>query len=736
MNEFEKNYVSNEATFGDVEENEYDSAYLEEVYKKSKSAYSRFYNESKTNVLIYGSDHYAKASDNLKRTVERAFKTTLSEEERKKLTLNFVQVVIDRKVNKVVSMAPGCMATPYKSDDIHQVKDAKLSDSTLRSIKQANGWNEISSNAVYDYFIIGEVWANSYFDFDKGDIIGYDMKDLSGLPPEERYEMTPDGQFVEKQIEDPNKPIFSGEVCIELLNGYDVFIEEGVDRIQDSAFVGLEKLVHKNTLKYMIMSDPRIKDKKKFINLLKGADDNDEFSIFDRKKGISGDNKDLVLLKYFYFRVSPRFPNGKIFIKLKNEIIWSLDLQKDINGKPIFPISVRRCKRLPGNPRGFSPIRAGRSPQNEINRCVSKIAEHQVTLGDDKIVTAFSEGLSEGEKLLGIRHIKAGKGFETFKHIPGRTGEQYLPFLEFNVKHLFAVMEEDYTDVNEGGQSDIKATLYKNLRQKMKYVLHAKDIEEFFIEISHKALELAKSYYPDKKIIQSAGTCEAINIQEFKALGPMDYNIKIEPVSDDLESMFAKYLTLTEHLQYAAKELGPDKIGYVLKEFPFIDGDAIYGKTLIDSKEADNIILALDRGEMPPVSMYDNNEEIVKQLVIRRRKGDWKLKVEQDPEIEQRYQFQYEARQQILNDQLEKMREINAGGIPSDGPLVDVGYYVNEPKADGTGVKSVRAKIPVNAIKWTVEQLAKKNAYIEVIESMENNQVSIDAAGQQQIPII
>lgn len=724
MSEFNRNYINNtDEKDADLEHQEIDSKYLEEVYRRSKSAYSRFYNEAKTNVMIYGSDHYAKLSDNIRKTVERAYRTVLSEEERKKLTLNLIQIIIDRKVNKVISMAPGCMASPYKSDDIHQVKDAKLSDSVLRSIKQANDWTSLSVNSVYDYFIIGEVWANTYYDFDKGDRYGFEKVQQEVQDP-----MT--GEIIMQEVEDPTKPMFTGEVVTELINGYDVFIEEGVDKINDSAWVGVEKLVHKNTVKYMLQNDPdkTPEEKKKLIEMLKASTGEEDYSLFDRKKGLSVSNKNLVLMKYFYFKPSPVFVNGKIFIKVKNEIFWNIELQKDINGKPIFPISSRICKRMPGIARGISPIRAGRSPQNELNRCYSKIAEHQVTLGDDKIVTAFAEGLSEGEKLQGIRHIQVGKGFDTFKHIPGRTGEQYIPFLEFNAKYLFMTMEEDPEDNENAGQADIKATLYKSMAKKMKYVLNAKDIEEFFIDISKKQLELAKSYYPDEKIIQAVGTCESVNIKEFKNLGPLAYNVKIEAASDDLETLFAKYLQLTESIQYASKEIGPERIGYILKEFPFIDGDAIFGKLVLDDKEADNIVLALDRGEYPPISAHDNNQEIVKALVRRRRRGDWKMIKDKDTGIplpvpmvgtatvEFNYQMQYEARQQIIEDQFEQERAIKAGMIPMDGPLVPVGYWVNEPKATG-GVKSVQAKVPVNLIKWAVEQAAKQGAYIEKTES-------------------
>jgi len=736
MSEYGKNFVSDEEKFEDVNDNKYTSDELEEMIKNGKDAHARFFNESRTNVLIYGSDHYSKMSDNLKRSIEKKFRSSLDEAERKKLTLNFIQSIMDKKINKIVGLAPGCIVTPYKSDDVHQCKEAKISDSVLKAIKKANNWNEISPLFVSDHQIIGEVWSYTYFDFDKGDIIGYEKKDLSGLPDEERFEMDEMGQFVfdesdqpvEREEDDPEKPIFSGEVCIESIDGFNVCFEEGVRNFHESAWGSFDKPVHKNTLKYMIQEDEEfsVEKKEKLINLLKSSDSN-EFLLFDRNNGSISDNKDMINVRYMFFRPSPKFPRGKIFVKLKEEIIWSLDLQKDINEKPIFPLNMKRCKRTPGGARGYSPIRAGRSSQNEINRCVSKIAEHQVTLGDDKIVTAYSEGLAEGEKLLGIRHIKAGKGFETFKHIPGRTGEQYLPFLLFNVKHLHLVMEEVYEGEDKGGESDIKATLYKSIRQKTRYVLDAKNIEDFFIEISQTALELAKSYYPDEKVVQEAGACEAVNIQEFKALGPMDYNIALEPASDDVDSLFGKHLVLSETLQYASKQLGPENIGHILKESPWVDGDKLFGQLVVDEKESENIVLALDRGEFPEISEYDNNKEIIKQLIRRRKKGDWKMVQEKDPKIKERYQMQYEYRQEIINKQMEQEKAINAGQIPMTGPLVSIDYYVNEPKANGKGLKSVKEKLPVDAIKWTAERLKAQNMTIESIENMESDQATIDA---------
>jgi hypothetical protein len=267
------------------------------------------------------------------------------------------------------------------------------------------------------------------------------------------------------------------------------------------------------------------------------------------------------------------------------------------------------------------------------------------------------------------------------------------------------------------------------MKHRKKYLLHAKQIEEMFCSICHKALELAKSYMPESVVVQQVGSMEAINVAEFKQLGPMDYNIKVEPMNDDLDDTFARYLVTRDSLQYSGKDVSPAQKARIMSQFPWVNTDEMYGHELIDDKESENILLALDRGEFPPISEFDENKEVIKSIVRRRRKADWHL-VKNEPSkipnpqtgqplsIEETYQLQYQHRVKIMNAEMDKVRNANAGLIPMGGPLVDVGVYTNEPKKDGSGVKTVRMKLPQDMINWVVKRASEQGVAVQQTEDM------------------
>jgi len=97
----------------------------------------------------------------------------------------------------------------------------------------------------------------------------------------------------------------------------------------------------------------------------------------------------------------------------------------------------------------------------------SKMAEHQVTLGDDKIVTQNGSKISAGKSLPGVRQINVTGAMPTI--MPGRDGSQYLATVESNIKEMYEVADLQELLQQEKGQQDPIISLFKAAKTKRRF---------------------------------------------------------------------------------------------------------------------------------------------------------------------------------------------------------------------------------------------------------------------------
>jgi hypothetical protein len=216
---------------------------------------------------------------------------------------------------------------------------------------------------------------------------------------------------------------------------------------------------------------------------------------------------------------------------------------------------------------------------------------------------------------------------------------------------------------------------------------------------------------------------------EFKAIDDLGYQIRIEPRSDDIESLMGKQLSLNHVLQYASAQLTPEMIGQVLKNMPYINKEQITTDFTIDYDNAENVILALDRGEQVQPELSDNNEYMLKRLNHRKKQASYKFLPDQ---IKQMYEQNMQLRSQIIAQQQAEVQAAAAGYIPTGGYLVGVDFYVNFDPANPQ--KTRRARIPFEALDWLMKRLNQQGMSQENIQQMDlSMQAQIASQGQQQM---
>jgi len=685
---------------------------LEKIYRDSVQNTQSHYDEQKHNVMLYAGNHYAKINSKLYSRLRDT--KNIPENVKIRLTKNHLNRIMKKYINSTLSYAPGVTILPKDSTNVHDIKQAKLSRSVFDDYKYKSRYTEKVRRCVEGFFIPGECHVKILWDASGGELVGYEA-----LVDEEGNQLADEtGQ----PAIDESKPVMSGAILTEVTSGFDVFIDKGARTIEESVFVGVKKMVQTSELKLMVNNDPTFTAEEKIDRIAYiDAASKETYSVFNPLDTTVNYPDDQTLTKEYYYRPSIEYPLGYFYITTSAGILWEGELQTDEKGKPVFPIKSALCDEFEGSPRGYSPMKQGRPVQAEINRASSKIAETQITLGDDKIITLQGTGLTEGEKLNGIRQIKVSNAIN-YQVVEGRSGEQYLGYVTNQIKELYTIMGiQDESEETQHAQ-DITLKLYMSMKDKKKFTFYSDKIERFLVDWADAVVRLYKANLRDDALVKAVGSNEAINVEEFKNVNDMCYDIKVVPLNDDTESVMAKHLTLTQVMQYG--KLDERTTGMLIKELPFVDGDRIAAHLSLAHTEAENIILQLDRGEMPMSSSFDNNEVIVQELVRRMRQPDFKYVVSKNPEIEQNYQRQYEDRVGVLNQKAEELKNANMGIIPTGGPQIKVDAYIPDPK---NPAKSIRATVDQTSFEWFIKRLGDQGSQMEVLN---------DAGTQTKIDIL
>jgi hypothetical protein len=209
------------------------------------------------------------------------------------------------------------------------------------------------------------------------------------------------------------------------------------------------------------------------------------------------------------------------------------------------------------------------------------------------------------------------------------------------------------------------------------------------------------------------GIKEAVNIPEFRDMSPHCYKIKITSQTEDVETKLGKQLVLNQALQYVGNKLDKEDIGKLMKLMPYANFDGSFNDMTIDYEAATNDILALDRGEVPPINNYDNHIYMIKRLTARMRQADFQFL---DPEIQFNYSQRLKAHETIEAEQARAIQLAQAGFVPTGGYLVACDFYIQTDPENPE--KSRRARIPSDALEWLMEKLEAQGMSLEKLENV------------------
>ncbi len=636
----------------------------------------KIYSEQRSHILLVNGDHYSKANwkwlDNVRQN------TTIDNDQKIRLTRNHMNRIHKTYVNKILSMAPDTHIDPQNEKELKDQKAAELAGMVWKNIKYRGKFKDRVHKFASSYCSIGEVFVEAQWDWDKGD-----FKRTEPILNEA-------GEQVGEQS------LRSGELLWKEIFGFNVWRAKSAMSLDDSPFIGVDEMVATKDLEKYAKDD----QKKNFIQ----PNGKSTYLVFD-DSGYK-ESKDQVLVSKVYYRPCMEYPQGYFVMFTTGGVLEEAELPAGL-----FPIKYCLFDEVPTHPRGRSAFKQLKPYQVEINRVGSKMAEHQITLGDDKLVMSNGGKMQAGGQLNGVRGITVTGQAPML--IPGRTGEQYLGYADSIIKELYdvAMIAEELDVQGAAGQVDPYALLLTSSRWKTRFAINVEKFERFLVELSELSLDLYRHFVEEDTIIRDVGSGNRVNLVEFKNQDKMNYAINISPGSEDIETRVGKKLALDRYIQYAGANMQKEDLGKFLRLDPYLNKEQMFQDYTMDYDNAVNDILQMDRGETPVMNPYKYTDAsyAVKKFSQRMGQGDFQFL---PPQAQQAYQYVLNEYQAFLQQKVVNESALNAQFIPSGGAMVRADLWIQDPtKPD----KQMRASFPYEALAWLKDRLDKQGMTQEAL---------------------
>jgi len=401
---------------------------LNRLYQDGESCDQDIFAEMRSSVLLVSGEHFQKKTSRFWNRVRDS--KELSQDQKLRLTQNHLHKISNIYVNNIISQSPGVTPVPNNPKELQDQKAAELNRAVWEYAKDKLGLRIKLLSEAKDFFDLGEVACKLYWNPHAGRFLGYEQEvDEMGQPMVDET-----GQPVST-----GKAVFSGDLVDERIFGFNLIRAAEAKSMDESPWLCIRKMVSINELKALVGHD---EEKEKMIK----SSQDETFIIFDGTKQSSYQkSENQTMLKEYYFKPCYDYPDGYYYFTVSGGILFEGPLPYGI-----FPIVYQGCDEIPTTARHRSPLKQARPYQIEINRAFSKMAEHQVSLGDDKVILQNGSKVTSGPHLPGIRTMYVTGMAPTI--LEGRAGNQYLEYGLSRIKELYDVMgvAEDYEQKDQG----------------------------------------------------------------------------------------------------------------------------------------------------------------------------------------------------------------------------------------------------------------------------------------------
>jgi len=533
-------------------------------------------------------------------------------------------------------------------------------------VKATNDWEDRQEKNAHDFTTIGEVFGIVRFDYS----LGAETEDEQGAVSR------------------------LGEFVIDRVFGFDMRRDPNARDSKETRYWIKDTMVDIEDFKILVKDlNPDI-DPETFTASSKGT-----FKIFDSNSGEYRTAKDQTLIMELFYKPSIRYPKGWYALYTDELVVFQGELPFGI-----YPVVTEGFDELTTSPRSTSIVRVCRPYQVEINRSSSKMAEHQITLGDDKVFIQKGTKISNGGYMHGVRAFQIS-GQQPIVQA-GRSGAQYLEYQLSQIREMYEAANLEHIMQDKESVGDPYQLLFRTMKEKKRFVKYVGKFGRFEKRIFETVLKMSKKYLTPQHIIKINGRSEAVNIPEFVESKDNGFEIKIKPQSGDIETKFGKILGITQTLQYTGGQLNPEQIGSLIRQLPFGNDEQLFSTMTISTDNAMNTILALDRGSVPNVNVNEDHQFMITALNHRMKKSDFRFLAE---DIKNNYMQVMAQHEQLARQEAQQKLMIENGMIPTGGFLTTVNASAFNPQTN----RVERIKVPSNAIQWLVDKLTAQGNVIQ-----------------------
>lgn len=687
---------------------------LNEIFNESEACDKDLRSEQRTNIQLVAGDHYNRQGSRYWNRIRES--KQIAPEIRLRITKNHMGKITKIYRNAIQAHSPGVGISPKNESEIQDQKAAEQHHAVWQDVKTRHKINKKIRIWIKDFVEIGEVACKVFWDPSAGVQIGWEPEvDENGEPiltPSQIHPFT--GQIIPGQMQQSDRPVMSGDLVFETIIGPDLRRDANSKSMEESPWMGFAKMVPIKDLK------AKYKDDDEKLKYIKEAS-NDTFRVFEGSNNSYSRTKDLAQIREYYFRPCEEYPNGYFYITTETGILEEAELPFGF-----FPIIYEGFDEITTSPRHYSIIRQLRPYQIEINRAASKMAEHQVTIGDTKVFLLSGSKPGTGATKPGIR-------YETITGqppviVPGQTGDQFLPYIQSQIEEMYSVADLKEEMEENPVQADAYALLYRSLKQKKKFVIYSEKFESFLTEIAYASLFLMKKYAPPQLFVNMAGKNEQVNVQEFKSSDDLKWQIKVEPQTDDIETKFGKQLVLNNIIQYVGSNLDKKDIGKFIRLSPYLNQEKMLQEFTANWDNSQNDILALDRGQYPQPNKYEDHKYLLEAITARTKQPDFQFK---DPQIKQLYDMKIKEHETAIAQEAQALQMAESGFIPTTGFQVACDFYVPDPN---NPMSSKRVRLPSDSIQWVLKKIEEQGTSLEGIKNLPGQAISEISTMTRQPP--
>jgi hypothetical protein len=674
-------------------------AELNKLFDEAEEADRKIFAEMRSNIRLSSGEHYKAIQDRL---IERIESSRANEAIKLKLTKNHIQVVTKTYINNIVAGTPGVRVEPFNGKELQDIKDADISQAVWSDAEVKQRIAEKIERWASQFVIVGEIAAKVFWNPQSGKFLGYRQAvDETGAP---LFSTEPDK--LGQPVPDKDQPVFEGELLIENIPAYNLKRKSGALTLNESPVLMVQNIMPKEDAEALVNSIPDPEEREKKLKMLTENTDT-TYKTFDATSGEYKDAKNHVEWREYYFRPSATYPNGFFAMATPAGIIFSGEIPFGI-----YPIITAGFDPIEGSPRSQSIIKPLKASQAEINRMASMRATTQITMGRDLLVTQVGSKISKGQDFDGVRQLNINGPPPTV--VPGRAGDQFAASLLEEVQDLYRLANLEL-EMSDKSIQDPNLQLYQSLSQKKKYAMYTQKFERFLCEIAELYLKLAKRYLPDTYLVKAIGKRDFVNIQEFKRIADEGFNIKLKPISSDIDSMFGKHLSIQAALQYGSSDMPASVKAKLIRSLPFIGDSRIVSEMTLTEENIENCILALDRGEFSPARLNDEHDKFVAALNHRMNQSDFKLL---PPQVQEMYQVRIDQHNQLMAEQTAQLKAMQSEFIPTGGALVTCSVQIPD-KATG---KPKQLRLPYESLMHLVKILDSQGMSMDMLEQMDQQQ--------------